>query len=46
MERNGVFGIDLSRTGGPETIWKNKQGMKRIWRNNIEWLVESMNEDR
>lgn len=39
---NGKFGIDLSRTGGPETIWKNKQGMKASWRKNIEWLIESM----
>ena len=39
---NGKFGIDLSRTGGPETIWKDKQGMKASWRDNIEWLIKSM----
>lgn len=27
-EMDGEFGLDLSRTGGPETIWKNKLGMK------------------
>ena len=41
-EENGKFGIDLSRTGGPETIWRDKQGMKAEWRKNIEWLIESM----
>ena len=41
-EENGEYGIDLSRTGGPETIWKNKQGMKASWRKNIEWLIRSM----
>lgn len=39
---NGLFGIDLSRTGGPETIWRNKDGMKAAWRENIEWLIESL----
>ncbi len=38
---NGKFGIDLSRAGGPETIWRNKDGMKAEWRKNIEWLIES-----
>ena len=41
-EDDGKFGIDLSRTGGPETIWKNKQYMKASWRKNIEWLIRSM----
>ena len=41
---NGKFGIDLSRTGGPETIWRNKSdGMtKASWRENVEWLIESL----
>lgn len=39
---NGSFGIDLSRTSGPEAIWKNKLGMKACWRENIEYLIESM----
>lgn len=39
---DGKFGIDLSRTGGPETIWRNKPGMKASWRDNIEWLICSM----
>ena len=38
----GQFGIDLSRTGGSETIWRNKQGMKSVWRDNVEWLIGSM----
>lgn len=41
-EVDGKFGIDLSRAGGPETIWKNKNGMKANWRKNIEWIIDSM----
>ena len=40
--QNGTFGIDLARTGGPETIWKNKAGMKAAWRSNAEWLIGSL----
>lgn len=36
---DGFFGIDLDRTTGPETIWKNKQGMKAEWRDHFEWLI-------
>lgn len=39
---NGKFGIDLRRTGGPETIWRDKPGMKARWRENIEWLIRTM----
>ena len=39
---NGAFGIDLSRTTGPEAIWKNKVGMKAAWRGNYEFLVKHM----
>lgn len=39
---NGYYGIDLSRTSGPEAIWKNKQGMKFEWRKNFEWLIEQI----
>jgi hypothetical protein len=39
---NGQFGIDLKRTGGPETIWRNKVGMKECWRDNIEWLIGTL----
>ncbi len=39
---DGTFGIDLKRTGGPETIWKDKTGMKARWRENIEWLISTM----
>lgn len=38
---NGTFGIDLSRTSGPDAIWKNKTGMRASWRKNYEWLVEN-----
>ena len=38
---NGTFGIDLSRTSGPDAIWKNKVGMRASWRKNYEWLVEN-----
>lgn len=37
---DGSFEIDLNRTTGPEAIWKNKQGMKAVWRQNFEWLVQ------
>jgi len=31
---NGAFGIDLSRTTGPEALWKNKEviGVRKEWR--------------
>ena len=41
-EENEKFGIDLSRMGGPDTIWQNKDGMRASWRKNIEWLISSM----
>lgn len=39
---DGYWGIDLRRTGGPETIWRDKDGMRARWRNNIEWLISTM----
>ena len=36
---NGKYGLDLSRTGGPEVIWKNKRGMKKSWRKGFEFLI-------
>ncbi len=36
---DGYYGIDLSRTSGPESIWKNKLGTKKSWRENFEWLI-------
>lgn len=46
---DGKFGIDLRRTGGPETIWRNKRNKKTgkietkvHWRDNIEWLISTM----
>ena len=38
----GMYNIDLARTGGPEVIWKNKSGMRAEWRENFEWLVAQM----
>ncbi len=47
----GRFGLALSRMGGPEAIWKyhkyDVKGtletyMKKAWRKNVEWLIESM----
>jgi predicted amidohydrolase len=38
---NGKFQIDLSRTTGPESIWKNKEGMRASWRRNYEWLIHN-----
>ncbi len=39
-EVDGMFGIDLSRTTGPEAIWKNKDGMQARWRNAYEMLID------
>jgi len=41
-ESNGEFGIDLSRTTGPEAIWKNKTllQMRASWRDNYELLLQ------
>jgi|BioPla2DNA2_1021312.scaffolds.fasta_scaffold17586_2 predicted amidohydrolase/very-short-patch-repair endonuclease/SepF-like predicted cell division protein (DUF552 family) len=40
---NGMYGIDLDRTSGPEAIWKNKGAdMKAGWRENFEWLIHEM----
>ena len=39
---DGKFGIDLRRTRGPETIWRDKPGMKARWRGNIEWLISTI----
>lgn len=36
---NGVYTLDLTRMGGPEVIWKNKQGMKACWRKGYENLI-------
>lgn len=38
---DGMFRIDLERTSGPEAIWKDKQGMRKSWRKNYEWLVQN-----
>ena len=38
---DGIFGIDLDRTSGPEAIWKDKPGMRKSWRKNYEWLVQN-----
>lgn len=45
QEVHGQFGLDLSRMGGPDTIWKNKNGMRAEWRDNVEWLIASMQEE-
>lgn len=39
---NKHYGIDISRTSGPEAIWKNKQGMNFKWRKNFEWLISQI----
>ena len=43
----GKFGIDLSRTTGPEAIWKNKNliGMRGEWRQNYEALLRYINDE-
>ena len=39
---NGAFGIDLSRTTGPEALWKNKEGMgvRKEWRKGYNVLLK------
>lgn len=39
---NDEYEIDLERTSGPESIWKNKQGMKASYRINAEFLIDVM----
>lgn len=40
---DGIYRIDLTRTSGPEAIWKNKAaGMKASWRENFEWLIHEI----
>lgn len=43
-EVDGKFGIDLSRTTGPEAIWQNKNGMKACWRDAYEVLIDICND--
>lgn len=33
------YRIDLTRTTGPEAIWKNKNGMRASWRKKFELLI-------
>ncbi len=40
---DGLYKIDLSRTTGPEAIWKNKIGMKASWRKKFQWLIDNAN---
>lgn len=41
MMENDAYGLDLGRTTGPESIWKDKRGtMKAEWRNNFEELLQ------
>lgn len=41
--QNGVFGIDLSRTTGPESFGKDKEvlGVRKAWRENYEVLLKN-----
>ena len=39
-EIDGYYGVDLSRTTGPEAIWRNKIGMRASWRDGFEWLIK------
>ena len=37
---NNEYELDLERTSGPESIWKNKKGMKASYRDNFEALID------
>ncbi len=40
LSENGCFGLDLSRMNGPETIWKDKDYTKAVWRKGYSWLAK------
>ena len=37
---NGGYTLALTRMGGPESIWKNKLGMRGTWRKGYEQLID------
>ena len=45
QEENGLFKLDLSRMTGPESVWKNKSGMRALWRNGYEVLIDFLNQE-
>jgi hypothetical protein len=40
----GAFGIDLSRTTGPWSSWKDKKalGVRKVWHENYEALLKNL----
>lgn len=40
--QNNFYALDFGRMGGPETIWKNKTGMKACWRNGFELIINRL----
>ncbi|WDC83413.1 hypothetical protein PL321_11750 [Caloramator sp. mosi_1] len=38
----GKYGLDLSRSTGPESFWKNDRikGIKKCWREKYEFLID------
>lgn len=38
----GGFLLDFGRMTGPETIWRNKEGMKASWRKGYETLINTL----
>jgi len=43
---NGYYGVDLVRTKGPDVIWQDKLGMRKSWRENIEFLVAQISKQK
>lgn len=38
----GFYKIDLSRAGGPDSIWSNQRGTNKRWRKNVEFLIDEL----
>jgi predicted amidohydrolase len=39
---NGEYTLDMARMGGPDAIWKDKNGMRGAWRKGYECLVDCL----
>lgn len=37
-----IWSLDLKRMTGPDSIWRNREGMRKDWRENFENLIDCM----
>jgi predicted amidohydrolase len=42
---HGTYALDLGRMGGPDVIWKDKNGMRAAWRKGYECLIDSLRDE-